>query len=146
MLGLLGLTLGNWLRSNGPLGTDISDQVALASLFEDDIAPEFGPANADVTIIMFTDYQCPACRAAHPAMHSAVQRDGNTRIIYRDWPIFGEQSVLAARVAIAANAQGLYPQIHDDLMRERRTFTDPVLREIVQRNGGDWAADSHHPQ
>ena len=154
MLGLLGLTVGNWLRSSGPLGTDISGEVALAGLLTDDISPSYGPTDAvddandavtnavtggQVTIILFTDYQCPACRAAHSAVHSAVQRDGNTRLIYRDFPIFGDESIRLARVAVAAHAQGIYPQIHDAMMRESSSLTDAILQNIVMRHGGDWA-------
>lgn len=64
--------------------------------------------------------------------------DGAVRIAYKDWPIFGAISEYAARVALAAHRQGIYPALHHALMAEPARLDPPVLRRVVQRLGGDW--------
>ena len=96
-------------------------------------------AEPTLTLVVFTDYQCPACKRAHPAMERALARDGHVRVVYVDWPVFGQVSERAARVALASERQGVYPAVHSRLMAEDRPLTDAVLREAVERAGGDWS-------
>lgn len=126
------------LRNAGPIGIDIRDRTGVARLLADTRSPAIGPRDATVQMVVFTDYQCPACRASHGAMHRAVREAGDVRLVYRDLPIFGPVSERAARVALAARNQDLYPQIHDAFMRDTRRLEEPVLRELVVRHGGDW--------
>ena len=86
---------------------------------------------------MFTDYQCPACRASEGAMQEAAARDGKVRIVYKEWPIFGPRSERAARVALASAYQAIYPAVHHALMTGSRP-DDAMLRETIERAGGDW--------
>nr|WP_241233695.1 DsbA family protein [Altericroceibacterium xinjiangense] len=86
---------------------------------------------------MFTDYQCSACRKADPALRRAVARDGNVRVVYKDWPILGERSERAATVALAAHRQGIYPSVHRQLMKSP-SLDDTALRNAVEGAGGDW--------
>lgn len=88
-------------------------------------------------MIVFNDYQCPACRASEPALLAAARSDGRVRIVYKEWPVFGPRSERAARVALAASYQGLYPAVHRALMRAS-AFDEPALRAAVQQAGGDW--------
>lgn len=129
---------GVLLRQAGPVGTDLTGRLDLAAFAPDPAAPADGPADAAVILQVFTDYQCGPCRAGHPAMLAAAERAGDVRIVYRDLPRLGPLSERAARVALAAHAQGLYTPVHNALMRERRQLDEPVLREIVERAGGDW--------
>ena len=108
---------GVLLRQAGPLGDDLSGRIDLAPLLDDRASPSSGPPNARVTLVVFTDYQCGACRLAHPAMLRAAEQAGDVRIVYRDLPVFGPVSEQAARVALASAKQGLYPQVHDAFMR-----------------------------
>lgn len=110
----------------------------MAAIRDDPAAPAFGPDDAAVTLVVFTDYQCPACRAAHPAMMRATQAAGDVRILFRDVPVFGPKSVQAARLALAMQAQGRYLAMHDALMRERRPLDEAVLRDLVTSTGGNW--------
>jgi protein-disulfide isomerase len=107
------------------------------SVQEDRSSPTAHNAAADLTLIVFTDYRCPACRAGHPAMQRAIETDGKIRIIYKDWPIFGPLSERAALVAIASNLQGIYPAVHDRLMRGP-VGNDDHLRSTIELAGGDW--------
>lgn len=140
---LLGWGVGRMMSDAAPDGRAIADVDALRALAADPAAPSSGPADATVTLVVFTDYRCPACRRAAPALEAAVRRDAHVRLVYRDYPIFGAPSARAARVALAAAGQGVYPALHRRLMAERRTLAPAVLREAVIASGGDWARVLH---
>lgn len=127
------------LRKNAPLGRDVSTNPTAQALLRAVGTPGEGPRDADVVIVVFTDYQCPACRKAAPELQAAVREDGGVRIIYKDLPIFGDVSERAARVALAADRQGIYVKVHHTLMREWRALEPPVLRAAVEGAGGNWA-------
>lgn len=105
---------------------------------EDAVAPMVKPDQYDLTIVEYTDYQCPFCKAAHPALQKLLANDKKVRIIYRDWPIFGAQSIAAARVAIASKYQGKHAQVHDALMKTPRPLSDQSIRAAVTKAGADW--------
>lgn len=88
-------------------------------------APVLGNPDGDVTLVEFFDYQCPFCRASHPDVIDMVARDGNIRLVMKDWPIFGEMSVFAHKVGLAAVSLGKYREVHMALMAvEGRRLSD----------------------
>lgn len=125
------------LRTERPLGRDIGDNRLAQTVRRDRSSPTDIRPDADLTLVVFTDYRCPACRTAHPAMKRAVERDGKVRIVYKDWPIFGEASERAARIAIASDLQNIYPDVHDQLMTGR-VDGETALKTAVERSGGNW--------
>lgn len=106
---------------------------------EDKVAPTVKPDKYDITIVEYTDYQCPFCRKVHPELKKLAQSDKSIRIIYRDWPIFGEASLIAARVAIASNYQGKHEAVHDALMNAPRPLTDGTIKAAALKAGVDWS-------
>lgn len=141
-LGLLStgaLAAGQYLQRGQPLGRDISQSVDVPALLN---APGFpaegaGPAVA-ITMLVFSDYACGVCRQAEPWWRAAVAEAGDVRVVHRDWPILGAPSLRAARIALAADAQGRYLPVHDALMR-RSGLDEPALRAAVDEAGADWA-------
>ena len=128
----------SWLlRTQLPLGDNVSANPLALEVRKDQSSPATLNAAADLTLTVFADYRCPACRAAQPAMMGAVARDGKVRIVYKDWPIFGAASERAAEIAIASNFQHIYPLVHDRLMTGR-TDNDVDLKAAVELSGGDW--------
>lgn len=127
------------LRSTVEIGRDVSANPTARALLDDDVSPRRILGAPTLTIVVFTDYRCAACRLADPELEAAIVGDGAVRLIYRDWPIFGAESERAARVTIAADRQGIYPALHRALMAESRPLSDEVLQELVERTGGDWA-------
>jgi protein-disulfide isomerase len=125
------------LQVHRPLGEDVGERPSVRAVLADRSSPREDTQGADLTLVVFTDYRCPACRAAHPAMKRAVAEDGKVRIVYKDWPIFGDASVRAAQVALASDLQGIYPRLHDRLMT-RRANSDVALKAAVEFSGGDW--------
>lgn len=105
---------------------------------EDPDAPRVARKGYDVTIVMYTDYQCPYCRAQTDALFQLIRSDPKVRVLFRDWPLFGEGSEKAARVAIAANYQNKYLSVHEALMNTPRPLTDSKIEAAARKAGVDW--------
>lgn len=118
---------------------DPSVEEARRAFLEDTVAPMVKPASYDVTIVEYTDYQCPFCRAAHDALLQLTAKDKKVRVIYRDWPIFGQQSERAARLAIASQWQGKHAAFHDALMKSPRPLTEQSIKAAAKKAGVDWS-------
>lgn len=109
------------------------------ALFRDPADPTRGNPRGDVTIVEFFDARCGYCKQMHPAMEALLQRDRNIRVVMKDLPILGPNSVLAARALLAAHRQGRYAALQDALMTLRGEPTEPVLRQTAERVGLDWS-------
>ncbi|RIX27434.1 DsbA family protein [Sphingomonas edaphi] len=106
---------------------------------EDKLAPTVKPPAYDITIVEYTDYQCPFCRKVHPELKRLAAADRKVRIIYRDWPIFGDASVAAARVAIASQWQGKHAAVHDALMNTPRPMDEAAIKSAATKAGVNWS-------
>lgn len=114
-----------------------------AALFQSAFDHVGGNLDGDVVIVEFIDYRCSFCRRAHPEVGELVAADGNIRIITKEFPILGEQSVLASRFAIATRlALGgeAYEQVGDALMAMRSDVTELALARLAEDLGLDSAA------
>lgn len=114
-------------------------EITKADFYKPGIAPTRTPRTYDVTIVYFMDYQCPVCRQHSDDVARVFAEDKKLRVIYRDTPIFGPQSVKAARLAIAAHKQGRHDAFHIHLMRIKGKLTDSKIREAAGKAGVDWA-------
>ena len=74
-----------------------------------------GAAKPEVTLIEFFDYACPYCKASNPAIDRLLQEDKGLRVVYRELPILGPDSVTAARLSLEASKLGRFAQFHDTL-------------------------------
>jgi len=135
-LGALGL--GAWLRRGLPLGEDVSDRIDVAEMARAPGFPAEGPADAPITMLVFSDYACGVCRQVEPWWREAVREAGDVRVVHRDWPILGPQSLRAAQVALAAQYQDRYTPVHDALMRSPG-LSEAAIRAAVVDAGLDWA-------
>ena len=79
--------------------------------------PARGPDKAPITIIAFSDYQCPYCKRAHATVEQVMQTYGDkVKLVYRDYPLpFHENARPAAEAAACANAQGKFWEFHQKL-------------------------------
>lgn len=96
-------------------------QAALAT-YRDELlnspeSPVGGNLQGDVTLVEFFDYNCSYCRQVAPAMMAAEADDPQLRIVYKEFPILGPNSVFAAKAALAAREQNLYPEFHKAMMQ-----------------------------
>jgi protein-disulfide isomerase len=126
------------LRDGTPAGAQEAPPTREAFV-EDPVAPRNAPANYDLTIVMYSDYQCPYCRKMHPVLEQAVAEDGKIRVIYRDWPIFGAASTTAARLAIASKWQNKHAAFHAALMQSPGKLSDETIRTAANAASVDWS-------
>jgi protein-disulfide isomerase len=108
-------------------------------LESDPNAPNLGNPEGDVTVVEFFDYNCPYCRSAGETMQALLAADANVRVIYREWPILGDDSVIAARAALAAREQGKYEAFHWALMNGEGRVTEAVIFKVARDLGMDIA-------
>src|SRR5271170_361464 len=94
------------------LGEQPGDILSRASVLHDPDIPSLGNPNGDLTIVEFIDYQCPYCKKTVPQLAQLAKDDGNIRIVLKDWPIFGDVSVDAARLVLASKYQDKYLEAH----------------------------------
>jgi protein-disulfide isomerase len=110
-----------------------------AELLADPDSPSSGNAGGDVVIVDFNDYQCPYCKRAHQAVKSVVAADGKVKVVYKDLPILGEASRIAAFAALAAAKQGKHLAFHDALMESSGKLDRARILEIAASVGLDVA-------
>lgn len=126
----------------------VANDVALAqtnaeTLFEDGHSLVWGNPEGDITMVEFMDYRCSFCRRAHPEIAELVETDGNIRIITKEFPILGEQSVLASRFALATKmiaGDEAYKMISDALMTMRSDMTEDSLSRLADEFDLDTGA------
>lgn len=108
-----------------------------ALVLRDPDIPVAGNVDGDITIVEYFDYQCPYCRKTEPELRQVVQDDGKVRLVLKDWPILGEVSVIAARMALASKFQGKFLQAHEALIGVNSKLTEPRIRELLAGAGID---------
>lgn len=120
----------------------------LAELHYDDLVNDGfsyvgGNPEGDVTIVEFIDYRCGFCRRAHPEVAELVETDGNIRVITKEFPILGEQSLLASRFAVATKivaGDAAYKDISDALMALNSDVSENSLSALAAAYELDSAA------
>lgn len=106
-------------------------------LFNDPDSPVGGNPEGDVTVVEFFDYNCPYCRRVAPTIAQILEQDSNVRIVYKEYPILGSVSVLAAQAALAAKSQGKYPVFHAALMASKGVRDLDQIMKIAESVGLD---------
>ena len=74
-----------------------------------------GAAKPKVTLVEFFDYACPYCKASNPAVDRLLKEDPGLRVVYRELPILGPDSLVSARLSLQASKLGRFAQFHDAL-------------------------------
>ncbi len=108
-----------------------------AALTSDPDTPVMGNPDGDVAIVEFFDYKCPYCKRAAGTIKEVVAADGNIRLVMKEFPILGPQSIKAARAALAVAKQGKYEEFHWALMTEVGDMSDPHIRRVARSVGVD---------
>lgn len=111
--------------------------VSERAILHDPDVPALGNPKGDVTIVEYFDYQCPYCRKLHPELMRLIAEDGNIRLVLKDWPILTPQSLVAARLALAARYQGRYAETHAALMETSGRLDQDKIRAAAVKAGLD---------
>jgi protein-disulfide isomerase len=96
-----------------------------------------GNPKGDVTLVEFFDYRCPYCKQVEPSLDALLKEDGKLRIVYKEFPILGEASVYATRVALAAKKQGKYAAFHRAMMVTKGDIGDETVLNVATALGID---------
>lgn len=110
--------------------------------------PVVGNPAGDVTVVEFYDTRCPYCRRLLPTMAALLKAEPNIRVVYKDLPILGPDSMLEARALLAAQRQGGYARMQDAVMRSTGPVTMQTLRahaESLKLDGARWQQDMADP-
>ena len=105
-------------------------------------APATGPEQAPVTIVAFSDYQCPFCQKAEPTVQEVLAKyPGKIRLIHRDFPLDNHQrAVPVSRAAYCAGEQGKFWEYHRNVYLKPADFSDEDLKKRATELGLDTAA------
>src|SRR4029079_17865734 len=100
-------------------------------------APVKGPASAKVTVVAFSDFQCPFCSRAVPVMKQIEDEyKSKVKIAFKQLPLpFHDKAHLAAEAALAANEQGKFWQMHDKLFANQQALDRPSLEKYAEELG-----------
>jgi protein-disulfide isomerase len=101
--------------------------------------PVGGNAQGDVTLVEFFDYKCPYCKQVADQMFQAVQADGHVRLVFKELPILGRESMIASRAALASIGQGKYIAFHHALIAERGPLDEANVLRLATASGLDAA-------
>lgn len=96
-----------------------------------------GNPNGNVTLVEFFDYQCIHCKKMKPVISELVKNNKNLRVIYKEFPIFGKNSELASKAALAAAMQGKYKAMQDALLSKDKRLDKKEIMDAAKSAGLD---------
>lgn len=123
-------------------------EVKQDQIFNNPADPVMGNPQGDVTVVEFFDYRCPYCKRVSDSLLALLKDDPNIKLVYKEFPILGPDSVVAAKIALAAHRQGKYEQVHTAFMAHKGSFDQAALLELAASVGADQAklaADMQDP-
>ncbi|WP_137702013.1 DsbA family protein [Marimonas lutisalis] len=118
-------------------------KVNAEALFDDPASWVGGNLDGDVIMVEFVDYRCGYCRKAHDEVQQLLETDGNIRMIVKEFPILGEDSLTSSRFAIATlqvAGDDAYKAVSEALIKLKASPEEAVLRRLAESMGLDAGA------
>jgi len=106
-------------------------------IFDDPETPFAGNPKGDVSLVEFFDYRCPYCKQVEPALEALIGEDRQLRLVYKEFPVLGADSVTASRAALAAKKQGKYDALHRALMLLKGQINEAGVLKTAESVGLD---------
>jgi protein-disulfide isomerase len=133
----LGRDLLDKVRADDAAGAFGNGQIHPVALRDDD--PAWGPADAPVTLVVFSDFQCPFCGRLAENVRELKARYGDLlRVVFKQFPLpFHAEAMPMAQATLAAHAQGKFWIMHDRLF-SREELDDAQLKVWAEQQGLDW--------
>lgn len=101
------------------------------------LTPIIGPEDANMAVVEFFDYQCGYCKRLAPDLMQVMDEDKKLAVIFVEYPVLGQASVVAAHAALAAKMQGKYMDYHRALMTHKGRLSEQVIFETAESVGLD---------
>lgn len=98
-----------------------------------------GPADADVTLVEFFDYNCGYCKVAYKDVNRLLEEDKKLKVVMYELPILAPSSLTAARASLAAMKQNKYWELHGALISNRGNLTEEKIFALATSVGLDIA-------
>lgn len=99
-------------------------------------APSFGPKDAKVTVVEFSDFECPYCSKAADVAHQIQKKYSDVRFVFRQFPLsFHKQAHKASQAALAADSEGKFWEFHDQLFQNQKALEPEALRSYAKNVG-----------
>jgi protein-disulfide isomerase len=113
------------------------DPKAVYKVPVDKSAPQRGPSDALVTIVQFSEFQCPFCNRVLPTVEQVVKTYGkDVRVVWKNNPLpFHDKAGLAAEAAMEANDQGKFWEFHDKLFANQQKLAREDLEKYASEAG-----------
>lgn len=115
---ITGMFLSFYYEENN---SEIQDQAITVKKLIENGSPIFGDSNAPITILEWGDYQCTFCYRFHQDTLDKIDEDyiktGKVNLVFKDFPLNGPDSLIAAEASYCANDQGKYWEYHDELYK-----------------------------
>ena len=110
-------------------------------LYSDVNSPSYGANDADITIVEFFDYHCGYCKQLLPTITKILEKDKKIRVVFKEFPILSEDSVLASRAALAVNRidKDKYFAFHTALMNVKGRFDERTIFDAAKKLSIDIA-------
>ncbi len=104
-------------------------------------SPVRGAPMAKITIVEFSDFECPHCGAAHPMLSNLLQEfDGKVNLVFKNYPLDSHKNAMpAALAAVAAGNQGKFWELADKLFEHQRELNPERIRQLAESLGLDMA-------
>ena len=99
-----------------------------------------GPATAKVTLVEFSDFECPYCAAARPMLEEAIKTHKDARLCYQPFPLSGHpHAIPSAQAALFARDSGKFWAMHDALFENQLSLSESFIKELAKKQGLDAA-------
>ncbi len=112
-------------------------RIDVATIVDLDLDPILGNPNGSVTMVEFFDYHCPFCKRLSPVIAKLIETDDDLRVVLKEFPIFGDDSVFAARASLASMKQDLYHEYHQAMLKNRGRLTERTVMKLAKKVGLD---------
>ena len=123
-------------------------EMAMSILRDDAGDPVLGNPNGSFVIYEFSDYNCGYCKRVFQPLQELVASDDDIKLVIKEFPILSQTSLLAAQAAVAAQAQGVFPEFHIAMMTARGAISMDSILDAARSAGADTTrlqADMNSP-
>ena len=123
-------------------------EMAMSILRDDAGDPVLGNPNGSFVIYEFSDYNCGYCKRVFQPLQELVAGDDDIKLVIKEFPILSQTSLLAAQAAVAAQAQGVFPEFHIAMMTARGAISMDSILDAARSAGADTTrlqADMNSP-